>query len=55
MFVGGFFVAWLVKFLVLRYGGGKIYQSAKPLFVGLVVGEVIIKFLGIIIGVLEHV
>lgn len=55
MFVGGFFVAWLVKSLVLRYGGGKIYQSSKPLFVGLVVGEVIIKFLGIIIGVLEHI
>ena len=33
------FVAWLLKVLVLRYGGLKMYRQALPLALGLVVGE----------------
>jgi hypothetical protein len=35
-------VAWAVKTLLLRYGGMKTYQRARPLFFGLVLGEMTI-------------
>ena len=32
-------VAWAVKVLVARYGGGQAYRRLVPLAVGLVVGD----------------
>jgi len=32
-------VAWLCKVLILRYGGMKLYARARPLFLGMVLGE----------------
>ena len=32
---------WLIKVLILRYGGARLYRQAQPLFLGLIVGEVI--------------
>ena len=34
-----FLVGWAVKGLVVRFGGGKVYQQLKPLFVGIIAGE----------------
>lgn len=39
-FVGGFFIAWLVKILILRYGGFETYKRLTPLFIGLIIGQV---------------
>jgi len=33
------FLAWLVKSLVLRYGGLKTYQALRPVFLGLIAGS----------------
>lgn len=33
------FVGWVIKTSVLRYGGLKVYQGAKPFFLGLIFGE----------------
>ncbi len=38
---GSFLVGWFVKSLVVRFGGGSVYQRAKPLFVGVIAGEVV--------------
>ncbi|MBN1515401.1 hypothetical protein JXA32_02415 [Candidatus Sumerlaeota bacterium] len=35
------FLGWLAKVLILRYGGSRIYRSASPFFIGLVIGEVL--------------
>ncbi len=35
------FVAWLVKTLILKYGGAKTYKPIIPLFVGLLLGDFI--------------
>ena len=32
-------LGWLIKVLVLRFGGPRMFQQAKPLFIGLIVGE----------------
>ena len=33
------FVTWLIKSLLLRYGGMSAYQKARPFFFGLIMGE----------------
>jgi hypothetical protein len=36
------FVAWLIKLLVLRYGGLKLYRKILPIFLGLILGDCIV-------------
>ena len=33
-------VAWLLKLVILKYGGPKLYQDTKPFFLGLILGEI---------------
>ena len=48
-------IAWLVKLLVLRYGGLRLYRQAVPFFYGLILGESIVgcawPLIGLIFGV----
>jgi hypothetical protein len=32
-------IAWGVKWLILRYGGMKLYRQARPFFLGMILGE----------------
>lgn len=32
-------IAWLIKSVLLRYGGPRVYESGKPLFFGFVLGQ----------------
>lgn len=34
-----FLLTWLLKSLILHYGGQKLYRQARPFFLGLIVGE----------------
>lgn len=42
---GSFLVGWFLKVLVVRFGGGGVYRRWKPLFVGLIAGELV--FVGV--------
>lgn len=33
------FIGWILKTLIVRWGGSSVYQQAKPFFFGLIVGE----------------
>ena len=36
-----FFIGWLVKSLVIRYGGLRLYRATVPLAIGLIVGDLL--------------
>lgn len=46
------FVGWLVKLLILRYGGMRLYQQAFPFFIGLILGDYVTGSLWAICGIL---
>ena len=33
-------IAWLLKLVIVRFGGVRLFQNAKPFFLGLILGEV---------------
>jgi hypothetical protein len=40
-FVWSFLLGWLVKVLVVKIGGGRTYQDLKPVFIGLIIGDLV--------------
>ena len=44
------FIAWLLKFLIIRYGGVRLYRLAVPFFLGLILGDYTMGSLWAIIG-----
>lgn len=45
-----FLLGWGIKSLVVRFGGGRVYQDLKPLFIGLIAGELSMAGLTICTG-----
>ena len=43
------FVAWLLKTIILTYGGASLYRKIRPFFLGLILGQVSVAGLWIII------
>lgn len=47
-----FLMAWAAKLVILRYGGLKLYRSAIPFFLGLVLGDYLIGGAWSLIGII---
>ncbi len=45
-----FLIGWMIKELIVKFGGGKVYRDLKPLFIGLIVGELLAMIIGITIA-----
>jgi len=45
-------LGWLMKVVLMRYGSGKTYRRARPLFLGLVVGEFLIAGVWVVVSAL---
>ena len=39
-FWGHYFLAWLAKLLILRYGGMRLYRAALPFVFGMILGDI---------------
>jgi hypothetical protein len=46
-----FLLGWAIKQLVVKFAGGKTYNQLKPLFLGIILGEIIAIACTIVIGV----
>jgi hypothetical protein len=46
------FLAWLIKFLILKVGGLRLYERYKPFFVGMLVGYVLGVTLSFIVDII---
>jgi hypothetical protein len=46
------FIGWLLKVLVVRYGGARLYEAAIPFFFGLILGEVMAAAFWVVVAVL---
>lgn len=44
------FVGWLVKLIIIRYGGMRLYRQGIPFFIGLILGDYIIGGVWSLIG-----
>jgi hypothetical protein len=49
-----FFIAWLAKSLVLKYGGLRLYQQTLPIAIGLIIGDVLNRSLWNVISLVTH-
>jgi len=49
-----FFVGWLVKLIIVRYGGMRLHNTMVPFFLGLVLGDFTIGSIWAIIGPIIH-
>jgi hypothetical protein len=47
---GSFLIGWLIKVLIVRFGGGRTYQSQKPLFIGMIMGEIVAVAMVLLVG-----
>jgi len=45
-----FFIGWVVKSLVVKFGGGSTYQKVKPLMIGLIAGDLTGGLVFMIVG-----
>jgi len=48
-----FFLGWLVKRFVLKYGGGALFRQATPVFVGLVAGQFFSGVVWFVVGLIH--
>ena len=53
-FAWSFFIGWIVKSLVVKFGGGSTYQRVKPLMIGVIAGDLAGGLVFIIVGIVYY-
>ena len=54
-FAGSFFIGWVIKKLVIKYGGTGVYNRARPFMIGLIAGEIFGAILPSIVAAIYYV
>jgi hypothetical protein len=49
-----FLFGWAAKELIVRFGGGEVYEKLKPMFIGIIMGELIAGGISIIFAFLYY-
>ncbi len=45
-----FFIGWIIKSICVKYGGKSTFDLMKPLFIGLIFGEILAIFIWLLLG-----
>jgi hypothetical protein len=45
-----FFISWLAKLMLIRYGGMRMHRAAIPFFLGLILGDYVVGSIWAIYG-----
>ncbi|OGV74842.1 MAG: hypothetical protein A3K19_00705 [Lentisphaerae bacterium RIFOXYB12_FULL_65_16] len=51
---GSFLIGWLIKTLVSKYGGGRLYNNLKPLMIGIIAGDVAARLIPMLVGIVYY-
>ncbi|NKB72863.1 MAG: hypothetical protein GKR89_37820 [Candidatus Latescibacteria bacterium] len=43
------FLAWLIKLVVMQYGGPRLYKATRPFFLGLIIGQFVVAGVWLVI------
>ncbi|MBT3381717.1 MAG: hypothetical protein HN742_30925 [Lentisphaerae bacterium] len=49
-----FFLGWLIKTGVTKYGGANVYQRVKPLMIGIIAGDLLAKLVPVFCGTIAY-
>lgn len=49
-----FLIGWVIKTLIVKVGGGRVYRQVKPLFVGFIIGEFMIIATILVVGLIYN-
>lgn len=47
-----FFLGWLAKQLIVKFGGHRLYGSARPFFIGIIVGEAVAAGIWLVVSII---
>lgn len=47
-----FLIGWMIRELIVKFGGGSVYQKAKPFFIGLIVAELFMMGFAIFVSLI---
>lgn len=45
-----FFVGWIIKIALVKIGGGKVFIKAKPFFIGIIAGQIVMAGIWIVVN-----
>jgi hypothetical protein len=49
-----FLIGWMIKTLVNKYGGARLYNSLKPFMIGVIAGEMSARLIPMIVGAVVY-
>ena len=49
-----FLVAWLIKMALVKIGGGKVFMRAKPFFIGVIAGQIVVVGFWVLAGLMAY-
>lgn len=49
-----FLIGWVVKVMVSKYGGARVYQALKPFMFGVLAGEMVARLIPMIVGAIIY-
>ena len=49
-----FFIGWLLKRIILKIGGGRLFERSRPFFTGIVIGQAVVCLIWVIANIIIY-